>query len=210
MLNEFMNKARHTVFLVLRKIYLMFRTRTVRGIVIWKPANCRVSQGAKIYVDKRFIFNLPWNKRDLCYLGELSITKHAKLSVGNVRMYSGCTLCVDGTFSMKSGYINYNSRIFCRNQISIGEGVVVAPEVIMRDSDQHQIVSEGETKKPLSAPITIGNHVWIGTRAVILKGVNIGDNVVIAAGSLVTRDVPDNSLAAGVPAKVIKRGITWE
>ena len=56
----------------------------------------------------------------------------------------------------------------------------------------------------LTKPITIGNDVYIGTRSIIMGGVNIGNNVIIGAGSIVTHDIPDNSVAVGVPAKVIK------
>ena len=87
----------------------------------------------------------------------------------------------------------------------IGENVAIAPEVIIRDSDDHQIVGSKKT-----SPINIGNHVWIGTRAMILKGVSIGDNSVIAAGSIVTHDVPSNCLVAGVPAIIKKEKISWE
>jgi len=52
-------------------------------------------------------------------------------------------------------------------------------------------------------PISVGNNVFIGIRSIIMPGVHIGDNCVIAAGSIVTRDVPDNSIAVGIPARVI-------
>ena len=195
------------VYPVLRRIALLFKTKRVRNIVIWKPANCNVSNKANIFIEKRFIFNVPWNKRSRVPLGSLNVSQNAELSIGDVRVFSGSTLSVDGKFSMKSGYINNNCSIFCRNQITIGDDVVIAPEVIIRDSDQHQIVV-GEMR-PLSAPIQIGNHVWIGTRAIVLKGVRIGNNAVVAAGAVVTRDVPDNCLVAGVPARVIKNNITW-
>ena len=77
--------------------------------------------------------------------------------------------------------------------------------MIIRDNDSHQILGSNGTQ-----PITIGNHVWIGTRAMILKGVTIGDGSVIAAGSIVTHDVPPNSLVAGVPAVVKKQNIIWQ
>lgn len=64
--------------------------------------------------------------------------------------------------------------------------------------------------KEKTAPIQIGNHVWIGARAIILKGVTIGDGVVVAAGAVVTKDVPPNTLVGGVPAKIIKENISWE
>lgn len=58
---------------------------------------------------------------------------------------------------------------------------------------------------PIKAPVIIGDNVWIGARTVILPGVTIGNNVVVAAGSVVTKDVPDNCLVAGVPAIIKKR-----
>lgn len=61
--------------------------------------------------------------------------------------------------------------------------------------------------KPMHAPVKIGDNVWVGARAVILPGVTIGNNVVVAAGRVVNRDVPDNVVVAGVPA-VIKKRIT--
>lgn len=57
----------------------------------------------------------------------------------------------------------------------------------------------------LTAPIVIGNNVWIGAKATVTKGVSIGDNSVIAANAVVTRDIPAGTLAAGVPARVIRR-----
>ena len=78
--------------------------------------------------------------------------------------------------------------------------------MLIRDSDNHTIIG-GKEK---TAPIKIGNHVWIGARATILKGVKIGDGAVVAAGAVVTRDVPPNTLVGGVPAKIIKENVSWE
>jgi acetyltransferase-like isoleucine patch superfamily enzyme len=192
------------------KFWNLFRKRKIRGIVLWKPVNCNISKNASISIEKNFTFNCPWNVKNKNYMGSLSATDNAVLCIGDVNVYSGSTLSVNGKFSMKSGYINNKCAIFCRNEIAIGEEVVIAPEVIIRDSDQHQLVGPDGNTKPMSSPIQIGNHVWIGTRSTILKGVTIGNNVVIAAGSVVTHDVPDNCLVAGVPAKVIKQDIAWK
>ena len=62
----------------------------------------------------------------------------------------------------------------------------------------------------ISAPIVIEDHVWIGLNVTILKGVRIGTGAVVAAGAVVTADVPPNTLVGGVPAKALKHDITWE
>lgn len=73
------------------------------------------------------------------------------------------------------------------------------------DSDAHELNGERNTK-----PIHIGNHVWIGTRVTILSGVNVGNGAVIAAGALVTKDVPAGALVGGIPAKIIKEKVEWQ
>lgn len=103
--------------------------------------------------------------------------------------------------------VGRNSRlngvhIDVRELVQIGENVRIAPYTIILDSDFHDIkdhFSEGASK-----PIIIEDDVWIATRSTILKGVRIGKGSVVATGSVVTRDVPPYTVAAGVPAKIIK------
>ena len=57
--------------------------------------------------------------------------------------------------------------------------------------------------------IVVGNHVWIGARSIILKGVNIGNNSIIGTNSIVTKSIPSHSIAAGIPAKVLKNNVDW-
>lgn len=106
-----------------------------------------------------------------------------------------------------SGYINSNAQVVCSKSITIGDGVAIADGALIRDCDDHDIQYDGYEK---TAPVVIGDHVWIGQRATILKGVTIGDNAVVAAGAVVTKDVPANTIVGGVPAKVIRENVTWK
>lgn len=99
--------------------------------------------------------------------------------------------------------INAYSRIIAFEQIEIGERCAIAQFVTILDHD-HAFASSGSMDGYVRAPIRIGNDVWIGEKATILKGVTIGDGAIIAAGSVVTRDVPAASVMVGVPARVIR------
>ncbi|TNE56644.1 MAG: acyltransferase [Alphaproteobacteria bacterium] len=88
-------------------------------------------------------------------------------------------------------------------QITLGDNVMLGSNVILSDSDWHEIYDR--TSAPGDgAPITLGDNVWIGERSTVLKGVSIGENSIIGAGSVVTHDIPANVVAAGCPARVVK------
>lgn len=89
--------------------------------------------------------------------------------------------------------------------ITIGNHVHITREVLFVTHDGGTLLYRDRFPDlEITSPITIGNHVYIGVRSIILPGVNIGNNVIIAAGSVVSKDVPDNSVVGGVPAKFIK------
>jgi acetyltransferase-like isoleucine patch superfamily enzyme len=114
-------------------------------------------------------------------------------------------LLVKGTGTLKIGYATRvnGTHIAVAGNVTIGKFVRIAPYTLILDSDFHDVHNHtGEGKK---GNIVIGDNVWIASRATILKGVTIGEGAVIAAGSVVTKDVPPYCVAAGVPAKVIKR-----
>jgi acetyltransferase-like isoleucine patch superfamily enzyme len=126
----------------------------------------------------------------------------------NLDIHTGAYVSVDknANLEIKGGYINNDVRIYCFTSIKIGENVAIAEDVIIRDSDNHPVNNGHEN---ISKPIVIGDKVWIGMRATILKGVTIGDGAIIAAGSVVTKDVAPGTLVGGVPAKLIKKDVIW-
>lgn len=143
----------------------------------------------------------------------LKMHAHARLVVnGNFKVFYGASIEVfsGGTLTLGSGYINSNCVVACAKQITIGNGATIARNVCIYDSDHHILYGENGTPVNPPAPVVIGDHVWIGIGAIILKGVTIGDGAVIAAGAVVTRDVPPRSVAAGNPAKVIKKTVDWK
>ena len=93
----------------------------------------------------------------------------------------------------------------CKEAITIGKSCAISWDVTIIDSDYYSIDGIEQTSR-----IEIGNHVWIGMNAKILKGVKIGDGAVIAAGSVVTKDVPSKAMVGGVPAKIIKENVNWQ
>lgn len=86
--------------------------------------------------------------------------------------------------------------------ISIGDGTMIGHQAVLATLN-HDLLPEKRVNMT-ALPITIGKNVWIGARVVILPGVRIGDNAVIAAGAVVSKDVPANAVCAGVPAKILK------
>ena len=110
--------------------------------------------------------------------------------------------------------VNMNCTFLDDNKIIIGDNVLIAPNVQLYTAFHPLSAKErfGEMNndgsvefcKTQTAPIIIGNNVWIGGGAIVLPGVTIGDNVVIGAGSVVTKDIPDNVIAYGNPCRVVK------
>lgn len=126
---------------------------------------------------------------------------------GGFRLMTGSSVVVEpgAHLHLASGFINNGARISCFTGIRIGEGAHIGPDAVVMDSDSHSI---SPTSGPVAAAIEIGDHVWIGARAMVLKGVTIGDGAVVAAASVVTRDVAPGTLVAGSPARYV-RDVTW-
>ena len=101
-------------------------------------------------------------------------------------------------------YSNHNLTILDCAKVVFGNNVLIGPNCSFYTAE-HPLDAKTRSKGLESAkPVKIGDNVWIGGGVTILSGVTIGNNVVIGAGAVVTKDIPDNSVVAGVPAKVIK------
>jgi acetyltransferase-like isoleucine patch superfamily enzyme len=98
-------------------------------------------------------------------------------------------------------FLNNGVFVSCVHEIIIGDDIAIANDVYLTDSDSHGV----EGRKVREAPIRIGNGAWIGARSIILPGVTIGSRALVAAGAVVTRDVPDDTLVGGNPARVIRK-----
>ncbi|MGP1386952.1 MAG: sugar O-acetyltransferase [Thainema sp.] len=107
-------------------------------------------------------------------------------------------------FAKDNLYMNYDCVILDCNRVEFGNNVMLAPGVHIYAAYHPLSVSIRRTGLELAAPVSIGDDVWIGGRAIICPGVRIGDGSTIGAGSVVTRDVPPNVFAAGNPCRVIR------
>ncbi len=157
-----------------------------------RPCSTSISKGALISISQNLTVNKEYNNIRIWKnkkVGRFYLAKNAKLFVDSCTMYSGITLSVneDAVLSLGKCFFNYDCRISCYNSISIGDGVVIADNVTIRDSDNHIIIREGYVQ---SAPIVIEDNVWIGVNSTILKGVRIGEGSVVAAGAVVTKSCP--------------------
>ena len=108
-------------------------------------------------------------------------------------------------FVGKNCFINYNCTILDNGKVTLGDNCMLAPNVSIYTAGHALYPDSRNLGYEYGIDVTIGNNVWIGGNTVILPGINIGDNVVIGAGSVVTRDIPAWSFAAGNPCKVIRK-----
>lgn len=102
-------------------------------------------------------------------------------------------------------FANFNLTILDEARVTIGDDCFIGPDVSIYTACHSTDPVERNTRMEWAEPVTIGDNVWIGGSVTILPGVTVGNNVTIGAGSVVTKDIPDNVVAVGNPCKVIKR-----
>lgn len=147
----------------------------------------------KLLYGKRFSAPMPqaWGKRFCVHMAGAG----SKISFGRKAVVrDGMTLRVEGG-ELSIGdkcFFNTNMSITCVDKITIGDNCQFANNIVIVDHDHDY--KKGVGCGFVSAPITLGNNVWVGANAVILRGVTIGDNAVISAGSVVRKDVPANTV----------------
>ncbi len=158
-----------------------------------------------VYCDERTL---------ICQFGNVRLIKrNGVISIGartilwpNVKI--ACVGNAGRTARVKIGEkcsIGDRTEIHCGESIAIGDRVIIAWDCNILDRDYHSVSASEER----TAPVSIGNGVWIGCRSIILKGVSIGDGAIVAAGSVVTKDVAAHTLVAGNPAQIKKRVDGW-
>lgn len=212
----------------MQNVFLYFRDyKVLQSLYRIKRANNKSKNRMSIKIAKGACFKVAHNatisieEEGHFVLGRASgsgFRRPTLLSVG-----SGAKLTVRGAFSvfdnsriyvrqkahliLGSGYVSSDAVIICTERIEIGQGAHIADGVVIRDSDDHEIIRNGYVR---TLPIHIGNHVWIGHGVTILKGVTIGDGAIIGAGSVVTKNVPAGCIAVGNPARVVRENVKWE
>lgn len=167
-----------------------------------------LDKGARILIENRFHIG----KNSFISNGRSSIIrldKNSSLSIkGDASVFYGADIILFDNAMLEIGdrtFINSNCIIRCKEKIKIGRDCAISHDCTIMDSNFHKIDGNLETKE-----VIIGDNVWIGTRVTILNGVKIGNGSIVAAGAVVTKDVPENCVVAGNPAKVIRSDVNWE
>jgi acetyltransferase-like isoleucine patch superfamily enzyme len=168
----------------------------------------------KFYLKRR---NVVFGEK-LTVFGKPLVINRGIINIGmNCKLISSSKFYGQGLQPVSLYTLNETSRINIGNSctlngtsirsvshISIGNDCVFAPDVKIVDHDHPLSSTERHSTNYIAEPITIEDNVWVGFNVIILKGIRIGKNSIIGAGSVVVKDIPENCIAAGIPAKVIK------
>jgi len=173
---------------------------------------------SKILHDGHAVLRARWYLRHATEVGDRvrlwgtpTISNRGTFKVGDrVRLVSTVTrleiaVGPDATLEIgESTFINHGCSIGVTQHVRIGANCSIGPQVYIMDNDFHRLEPDRRNELPPSLPIVLEDNVWLAARVTVLPGVTIGAGSVIGASSVVVRDVPPRSLAAGVPARVIR------
>ncbi|HUN35732.1 MAG TPA: acyltransferase [Trebonia sp.] len=185
--------------------FLVSRGRA-RGLEVFPNVRVKLARSASLDIAGRLQLG-PRGHVGRFYPSYVRFEPGCHVTVGRLfQVFSGAHVIVGEGAELRlgSGYSNYGLDIICRHRVHIGEDCLIGPQVMIRDDDAHEVIGSAR-----SAPIIIGNRVWIGARATILKGVTIGDGAIVASGAVVTKNVPPRTIVAGTPAHVIREDVDY-
>lgn len=188
---------------IIFKIKLYLIENEIKGKVTYKGVKHGVSERARVYLHNGSTKDDIVMEDHSELFGVINTFNHGKVHIGEWTT------------------LGRDSLILSVNSVKIGNNCAIAGNVIITDNNYHPInpsdrlymsyTPHGSIERsPIysaNAPVKIGNNVWIGTYARISKGVTIGDNSIIGANSVVTKDIPANCIAVGNPARVVKENI---
>lgn len=145
----------------------------------------------------------------------------AKITIGRDSLVAGTLVVETANSRLSIGnnvFIGGGTLIDCQNRITIEDDVLISYQVVIMDSDNHSIRAservndlrgwrkgQYDWSRVSSAPVQIHSKAWIGARAILTKGIEIGEGAIVAAGAVVTKNVPPYSIVAGNPARVVRQ-----
>ena len=165
-------------------------------------------------IGENFQFTLGTRFRNEAGSGAIRVGRHAGLLDCELIAYRGGEIRI-GDYT----WMSLRGQIISASSVAIGSYCIIARDVYIGDTNEHPLDAAERRKQTIAylergvppdrsyadaAPVVIGSDVWVGERAMILKGVTIGDGAIVAAGSVVTKPVPPNTIVAGNPARVVK------
>jgi acetyltransferase-like isoleucine patch superfamily enzyme len=174
----------------------------------WLVYKNKITSGGKVFMN--------WGS------GIVGMENKDQIKLGkNVRLSGWLTVLYGGKITVGDYTLIGNKTVVqAFDRIDIGSYTMISPEVWILDNNNHSIYAQDRLIDMLGSadfnkvgvdnvhyvhkPVKIGNHVWIGRRSIILKGVTIGDRSIVAAGAIVTKNVPPDTIVAGNPAKAVK------
>lgn len=174
--------------------YVLAELRGTVRVANPRPGCVRLGYSSVGIFDKRYDRGIWQSSGEVVFDGDAAFAQGSKISVG-----------ANGKLSVGAGFRNMAKGEFvCHERMYLGAGSLVSWDTLFMDTDFHQV--DG---KPASAPVTVGDNVWVGCRCMVLKGAEIPDGSVVAAGATITKKLePERSLFGGVN-KVIRTGVEW-
>jgi acetyltransferase-like isoleucine patch superfamily enzyme len=194
---------------ILKTVWYSLRFRGI--VVVGRGSRIRVARNARVSLGPKSMLVIGMT-HDTPGGATLRMEPRSQLRIdGRVQVMRAARVIVnwDATLAIGDGsFFMDGSSIICSDTITVGAGCAISWGVFILDTDIHRI-SQDDDSSP-SAPVSIGRNCWIGVNAMVLKGTRLGDGSVVAAGAVVTRETPQRSLVAGVPARVIRENVSWK